>query len=353
MDTLKRSVVVGAVAAVALGAVVAAPSAMAGEVPPAVTGWQNGTVTCANGVVSVFPVVITNATTVSRTGSYTVPDAIGGAVQVTSSPSQIDCGNSTGGSNLFGGSVDFTVAPGSTTVLWMGLGSSRNQETGSHTIALGGLPSGTRGQSWYDLAVSLNGAGTFSGGSSFSSMQVQYEDTGGVDSATSGQDLFNLVACDSTAAGVYPTTNILTPYSASWTTGSTYGANQAVCAGWFPEGPFQSFSASPQSTFVLQAAQSYGSGQYLAMAGSGTQAITSVLVRWTGPPANLGPGGPTLTSEVTLSSTPGAAGGWWVQDPITNQWSLVGLTPPAAIAGGQYTSVTPFINGIPIGSTSD
>jgi hypothetical protein len=239
-------------------------------------------------------------------------------------------------------------------VMWVGIGSSANQNSGSHSIALGGLPSGTRGQSWYDLAVTLNGEDGINGGTSFNSMQVQYDGTGGTSTASNNQNLFNIVACNSTAAGIVPTGNVLTPYSPTWIAGPTYSANQALCAGWMPEGVNMGFGqAASGAPFNTLAVQTYNNAEYLAFAGSGTGPINNVRLQWSGPGAFTGgPGGPTLNASVTLSSTPGATGGWWVQESATNQWALAGLTPPASIMNGPYTTVNVFINGVFAGSAA-
>ncbi len=353
MSRLPIRTTVAAAACAAL-AVVLAPVASAGQAPAPVSGWTPGTVTCSNGIVSVFPVIIANATSVTQTASVTVPTSLSAGVQVVSSPSQVACNQGSGAFASLGNgySGNFTVQPGQYEVMWLGIGTSTSLNAGSANIALGGLPTGTKGQSWYDFAVSLNGASAaWSVGSSFSSMQVQYQNTGGLDPATNGQNLFNIVQCTSGASSVAPTNTLLTPYSSSWTTGPTYGINQPVCAGWYPQGQFQPITQLPGSPFTLQAIQTYNGGADLAMAGSGTATITSALIRWVGPSSKTGPGGPTLTDTVVLSNVPGSTGGWWVQDPLTQQWAVVGATPPSSIATGQYTSATVAFNGMPVGSS--
>ena len=330
----------------------AAPPAIAGEAPAPVTGWTSGTVTCPGGVKSVFPVIIANATSVAQTGSITFPAALS-AVQWATSQSAIDCNLNPGGSVILPqfDSVNITVQPGQTAVYWMAIGSTANQGSGSSNIALGGLPSGTSGQSWYDFAVSLNGANTFTNGSTFSSMQLQYDGTGGLDNATNGQNLFNIVQCTSGTNSVAPSNDLLTPYNAGWIAGPTYGINQPICAGWYPQGQFQQFSSVGGTGFTLQAVQSYNGGVDLAFAGTSTATITGGYIVWSGPFASIGPGGPTLTATVPLSSAPGASSGWWVQDPATLQWAVVGATPPANMLAGQYASASLFLNGLPVGTS--
>jgi hypothetical protein len=316
---------------------IAAPAANAAT-PAPVSGWSNGTNYCGNGV-SAFPFIVTNTTSGARIGSITVGTGINGAVGVASSLANVNCN----GSNASLQYQNFTVNPGETEVLWISVGApvgGGNAGTGSHNIAIGGNESGS-GSPWYDFAVSLNNAGAFQGGNTFNSMQVQYDGTGGTDTATNEQSLFNIVPCNST--GTAPATGVLTPYSSGWTSGPTYQANQAVCAAWLPEGTFQSFTNTGGSGYVIQAAQVYNSAinNYdtpLAIAGSGSGAINSISVQWGGA------SGPT-----GLSTTPGS-NPWWGQDPVTGQWTIVNLAP-YSMGSGPYT-VTVIVNGSTVGTVN-
>lgn len=320
-------------------ALLAAPAANAATVPAPVQGWSNGTITCDNGV-SVFPFIVTNTQSVAQTGSITVGEGIdAGGVQVSTWRGGVNC-NGTGPSI---NNQNFTLNPGQTQVYWMSVGipsGGGKAGTGSHNIAIGGGASGSRA-SWYDFAVSLNGAGAFSGGTTFSSMQVQYDGTGGTDSATNHQNMFNIVACN--ASGTAPASGVLTPYSSGWTSGPTYTANQAVCAAWLPEGSFQSFSNMGNSGFAIQAAQVYSTAavndydQALAIAGSGNGPINSISVQWSGA------SGPT-----TLGTTPGS-NAWWGQDAETGQWVIANLAPYSV--SGPMT-VTVIINGNTVGAVN-
>lgn len=318
-----------------------APAAQAANPAPAVPGWTNGTVTCSNGAVSVFPMVITNTTSQTRTGSYTVGEGINLSVQFASAPQWINCN----GATTVVESQNFTVGPGQTIVQWVGVGTGSNsrQGTGSHNIAFGGLPSGTRGQSWYDLNLSSVGQSATNGGAGFSSLQVQYDGTGGTDTATNGQDLFNIVPCTSTSAGIFPASGILTPYSSGWTTGPTYSANQAICAAWLPTGTFQSFTTGFNADFQIQAAQVYNSAinnndQPLAIAGAGSVPITSLTLTWSGASGGTNPG-----------TTPGQ-NAWYAQDPVTSQWVVVNIVPTTAPTGPM--TVTVNINGVAVGTVN-
>lgn len=332
----KKLTALAGIGVVAASALVSAAPAQAST--SNVGGWTPGTVTCLNGAVSVFPVVVANGTAVSRTGSYTIPSFISAAVQVASSPGGINCSGTTyeGRSN----SANFTVAPGQTTVLWVGLGTTGQTATGSHNIALGGLPSGTRGQSWYDLGLTLNNAVTaINGGGSFNNLTATYQGTGGIDMATSGQDGFVLTNCVATNDGsILPGSSILTPYNnGAWTSGPSYGANTPLCAAWAPEGTYVTFTHGTSTDFAIQAAQSYGNGM-LAMAGSGSVPITSAtaVINY-----------PFLIEPTTINLPINApqSGPWLGQDPVTGQWFVANVQ-----AYGYPVTLT--INGQNVGTAN-
>ena len=166
----RRSATAGIVlTAIAAGALLSVAPAQAAT--SNVGWWQQGDLVCApwgNGV-NVVPVIITNASSVPRTGSFTVPTPIVDAVQVSSNINAINCNN---GSARYGYSTDFTVAPGQTTVMWVGLGTTGAQTGwGSHNIGFGGKPSGTPGASWYDMGLTLdNAVSAWNGGNTFNNI---------------------------------------------------------------------------------------------------------------------------------------------------------------------------------------
>ena len=299
-----------------------------------VGGWTAGTVTCANGAVSVFPVIVGNGSAGSRTGSYTIPSYISAAVQVAASPSGINCNGTTytGRTN----SANFTVPAGGTTVLWVGLGTTGQTTTGSHNIGFGGLPSGSRGQVWYDLGLTLNNAVTaINGGNTFNNLTATYQNTGGLDANTNGQNLFNLTNCVTTNDGsILPGSSLLTPFNGgAWTSGPVYGANQPLCAAWAPEGTSGSYTQGTSTNFAIQAAQSYSSGAMLAMAGSGSATITSASFAVNYGFSLVGP-----TSTNLPINTP-QSGPWLGQDPQTGQWFVANMEaygyPVSLIINGQ------------------
>ena len=325
------------IGAIAAGALLFAAPAQAAT--SNVGWWQEGDLVCApwgNGV-NVVPVVVTNASSVTRTGSFTVPTPIVDAVQVSPNINAINCNN---GSARYGYSTDFTVAPGQTTVMWVGLGTSGQQTNkNSHNIGFGGKPSGTPGASWYDMGLTLNDATTLlSGGNTFNNLTATYQNTGGIDLATNNQDGFVLTSCQTMPDGsIYPTNNILTPYNnGAWTSGPYYGYYQAICAAWMPEGTYVSYTQGPSTAFTVQAAQTYGQANTsVAMAGSGTAAITSASVSING--------GAAVT--VPVGGAP-QSGMWVGQDPATKQWSLAN----AVARSGQ--SVALSLNGTLVGSVN-
>lgn len=341
---MKCARMIAAIAVASVGLIAPVPAQAAPQAP--VTGWQNGAITCPNGAVSVFPVIVTNTTSAPRTGSYTVPFAISTAVQVASSPGGINCD---GSSNYKGFGANFTVAPGQTSVLWVGLGMSTSSNTGfgSHNIGFGGLPSGSSGQAWYDLGLTLNNATTLvSGGNTFNNLTVTYQNTGGLDANTNGQNLFNIVACDSTSPGVYPTAQLLTPYNnGQWTQGPTYYANQAMCAGWMPEGVQAPFTNTGNLSGVnITGAQAWvpstnSSTSYLGVAGTSTVPVTSVTVTWSG--------GGSGTQYLTQGASPLP---WFGQDPVTGDWVVSNLFPPTTSSGNAIATVS--VNGVVVGTAT-
>ena len=303
-----------------------------------VGGWTPGTVTCANGAVSVFPVVVANGTDTSQTGSYTIPSTIFHAVQVASSPSAINCnGNPDGAPNAI--STNFTVPAGGTTVMWVGLGSTQQTGTASHNIGFGGLPSGTRNAAWYDLGLTLNNAQTaINGGDTFNNPTATYRGTGGIAPSTSRQNGFVLSNCTTTADGsVLPGGSILTPYnSGAWTSGPVYQANQPLCAAWVDSGQFTSFTPGASPDFTLLAAQYYNGNGLVAFAGSGTAPITSAYTRQT-----------DLSTTPIAINTP-SSGPWLGQNAQTGEWFVanasVWTTP-----WGDPEPLSLYINGQYIG----
>ncbi len=322
---------------VSLGTLAAAPAQASTS---NVGWWSEGSYVCTDNypwVVNVVPVVITNASSVTRTGSFTVPEPISNAVQVNANINAINCNNGSGG----GYSSNFTVAPGDTTVMWVGLGTTGQQTGwGSHNIGFGGLPSGSPGASWYDMGLTLdNAVNLWSGGNTFNNLTATYQYTGGTDLQTNNQDGFVLTSCQVMPDGsIYPTNDILTPYNnGAWTQGPTYGYFEPICAAWMPEGNYVGWAQGPSTAFTVQAAQTYGQGgTSVAMAGSGTATITSATVSINGgAPITVPVGGAPLTSSV-----------WVGQDPATNQWFLANAVAPA----GQTVALT--LNGALVGTVN-
>ena len=332
---MKRTITIVIALGIAVtGLALATPAQAAGG---NVGGWTPGTITCANGNVSVFPVVIGNGADVVRYGSYTVPSAIRNAVQVGSSPSAINCNGGVGGGTY---TTNYQVNPGQTLILWVGLGSTSRTAIGSHNIGFGG--SATifnevngqaiqKGMSWYDLGLTLNDASGINGGEGFNNLTATYQGTGGLDPSTNNQDGFVLTNCVTTNNGsILPGPSVLTPYnSGQWTSGPVYTANQPLCAAWAPNGTFVPFTQGTSAQFTTQAAQQYSGTSYsvvtetgkpvtvapplFAVAGSGTAAITSAYYT-----TNTG-GQPNLPIN-----QPGS-GAWLGQDPQTLQWFVANL----------------------------
>ena len=294
-----------------------------------VGGWTAGTITCTNGQVSVFPVVVGNGADVVRYGSYTVPSAIVSAVQIASSPSDISCNGNPNIGIGAGYSKNFQVNPGDVTVMWVGLGQNGGRTAdGSHNIGFGGYYSGTGG-SWYDLGLTLNDTGFANGGTGFNNLTATYQRTGGLDLATSNQNGFVLTNCVTTNDGsIVPGPSVLTPYNnGQWTSGPVYTANQPLCAAWATNAKFVLYTQGTSSQFTTQAAQQYSGNSYqvstvkgeltvaptlYAIAGSGTATITSAYYTAVG-------------AQPSLPINQPGSGPWVGQDPQTLQWFVANL----------------------------
>lgn len=303
-----------------------------------VNGWTPGTVTCANGAVSVFPIVVANGSDANRTGSYTVPSFISSAVQVASSPSGINCqGTTYEGRNH---SANFAVPAGGVTVLWVGLGTTGQTSVDSHNIGFGGMPSGARGASYYDLGLTLNNATTaINGGNTFNNLTATYQGTGGTDPRTNNQDGFVITGCTKTDDGsILPGSGILTPYNAgAWTSGPVYTANQPLCAAWAPEGAYVGYTQGTSSQFTTLAAQTYGGGAMLAVAGSGSAPITSAYYV-----SNL-----FAPVSINLPINAPQAGAWLGQDPQTGEWFIANIQQ---WQGSSPVSTSLYLNGQLVGT---
>lgn len=339
---MKRLIPALAAAGIAAAGIASAAPAQAAS--SNVGGWTADTITCSNGQVSVFPVIVGNGADAYRYGSYTVPSAVTSAVQIASSLGDISCnGNSNIGIGA-GYSKGFQVGPGEVTVMWVGLGQNGGRTAdGSHNIGFGGYSSNSGG-SWYDLGLTLNGTGFANGGTGFNNLTATYQGTGGLDIATSRQNGFVLTNCVTTNDGsILPGPSVLTPYnSGQWTSGPVYAANQPLCAAWATNGTYVSYTQGTSSDFTTQAAQQYQGGAYttnnggpltspeytlLAMAGSGTAVATSAYSTLNGV---------TLTLPINTPSK----GPWVGQDPQTLQWFAANLP--------NYTSGL-YINGQLVG----
>jgi hypothetical protein len=138
---------------------------------------------------------------------------------------------------------NFTVGPAQTNVWWLAVGGMDYNLIGdTKNIAIGGLPSGTSGQSWYDFNVQLGLDGNFQ------SLQVEYNGTGGINT-DNNQNGFNIVACNTANGNLSPTLNVLSPYASSWpTTWQTYYFGQPICLGWLPTGTMMDVASSTSIT---------------------------------------------------------------------------------------------------------
>lgn len=257
-----------------------------------ISGWQPTPTVC--GKTNYVPVVVTNATNQTQTGSVTVP--YGTATQIGLYTTGEDVYQSTLGANLLGEcpnmtyqspadafSQNFTVAPGQTNVYWLLAGGLDENLIGdSHNIGFGGLPANTPGQSWYDLDLNLSAT------ESFEYLSPNYTWTGGTNT-DNNQNGFNLVKCDMNG-GVFTTDQVLTPYARGFTPNNVpwYFMNQPICAAWLPAGQM-----IPVSEANVQIDLSYAADQGVV------ESVNGLQLNATSPTYNIAG---TFTSQAAVAS---------------------------------------------------
>lgn len=329
-----------AAAALAASALTAAPVAYADGLG-GISGWQPTPDVC--GGQNQIPILISNASEVPQTGSITVNDNLAANVGVYATQAAMvaaapPCeGTENAGQ---GYSLNFTVQPGETAVYWAWLGGvDSNDYLGSQDIAIGGLPSGTPGASWYDFQLNLTAL------LGFGSMQVQYSGTGGTDMRTSGQNNFNVIPCWQQDGNVNPGVGTLTPYSAGNATGPTYGSGDPVCLAWLPEGYMTSFTNAGVPGMQITAAQynpwTYANAATFDFAGTFTGEVTIDslsynIVSASEPGLSFASGSLPLAQDGTAINT-AATFAFWDGDT----WGAVNIPTPA----GQSGSVQVWLNG--------
>ena len=331
------------------GIVVSGPSAQANANPAPVITNYSGQSSCPT--MSQFPVLITNVSgTAAQTGSLTVSGKIANDVQVFSSLEAMTangCNLTAPSSSAW--SRNFTVQQGATQVLWLSVGGAAfSTDFGAQNIAIGGLPSRTSGQAWFDFWANLNGMT-----GQFQSLQVNYNGTGGTDFATSHQNNFNVVQCNVNGSAVSPTTKILTPYAGGGATGPNYSQNEPVCLAWMPDGQFLDFTQGTSTQFTTSAVQL--NALQVDFAGTGNAQITSVVVN--GLTAN---GTVAQSFDMTQYNSPALApdafsgnqyeGEFWVQDTNGGGAWVVANLSSAWLALDDITTFQLVMNGQVVGS---
>lgn len=129
---------------------------------------------------------------------------------------------------------NITVQPGETVTKWLTTGGQGANKIGGGTVALGGLPKNTPGQSWYDLDFYLGTAG------GFKEYQVYYNNTGGI-GKTSKQNNFNIVpsfmlADKNKKVSGFNVPTILSPYeSGTQEVDQWYYKEDPIGFAWFPD----------------------------------------------------------------------------------------------------------------------
>ena len=225
--------------ALLLGALAGAASPASAEGLGGITGWQPPTAVC--GTANVVPVVITNYTNQSQTGSITIPPNLTEQVQVNPVDFSAQCpqrpADATGNyqQQTPAYQQNLTVNPGQSASFMLAMGGVDYNLAGvSNTFAIGGLPIGSTNPSWYNFTLGLNAD------ESFSYLELSWSNTGGIQ-ASNNQNGFNVVQClpQSFSNGSGPiditaTTNILTQYYDS--NNYVYKSNEPICLAWLPTG---------------------------------------------------------------------------------------------------------------------
>jgi len=311
-----------------------------------VSGWAPSPNVC--GTANLIPIVIGNATNQSQTGSVTVPDELSANAQIFPSYQAAQFAQGCGRAEIQsspGYTYNFTVLPNSSAVFWGVFGGvDVNAITSSHNIGFGGLASGTSGQSWYDLRLSLTAT------ESFSALVPSYSGTGGTDPATNNQNGFNLVQCNTANGNVELTDVILTPYSQTTTsTSNIYSWGQPICAGWLPEGQMVNITSTPGSTGVVANAGQIN-GNTISFAGTANGPIPSVNPgingAITGMSATYAGTGTQYDGTSTLvASLPNAA----LVQAANNAWSAINLPMPGT-SGTISLTITTLLLVYPAGT---
>ena len=200
---------------------------------------------CNEGSTVILPVAVANTYTSPMAFSVTVsPDLSSSADFYTVDeglPSDGGCALSGNYNYLNGGTTDVTVQAGSlgspsfTVVGWVvaGGGQFAPQAGSNHNISIG-----AGGSQWYDFWLHLDALS----GRSFSNLELNYSNTGGVDPSQNVQTgLFNGLDCEANAAGNITLTNpnqLTTPFTSDNANAWTYNANDPICFGFLQPNSF-------------------------------------------------------------------------------------------------------------------
>jgi hypothetical protein len=199
-----------------------------------ISGWQPPTQVC--GATSFFPVLFQNNTDTVQTASITIAPHTSGQVHFGSDSGSVasaaGCNRPVWGYNPGQFQQNITVQPGQTDVYYMAIGGKDYNLIGAaHSFAIGGLPSGTSGASWYDFGFSLNVD------ESFQNLWAYYSNTGGT-ASNNGQNGFAVAQCNTsnTPGGGQTVTvgsKVITPWSSNtYNTPGQTQFNQPLCFTW-------------------------------------------------------------------------------------------------------------------------
>ena len=204
---------------------------------------------CWSSQVGLTPLVISNYTSVPQTASIEISS--GTALNVVYNDSQKGATGTPKGKSSNCDSnrnendpltvpdlpeihKNITVNPGQTVTKWLTTGGQSGNKIGGGTIALGGLPKGTPGASWYDLDFYLGVAG------GFKEYKIYYNNTGGIGNENK-QNNFNIVpsfmlADKNKNLSGFNVPTVLSPYeSGTQEVDQWYYNTEPIGFAWFPD----------------------------------------------------------------------------------------------------------------------
>ena len=200
-----------------------------------ISGFAPATSVC--GYQYVMPLTVANGTNQVQVASITAGSSVANEVSIAAAS------NGNAGpvclapmwDEASGYSYNATVNPGQVLTFYVAMGGEDRNLIEGRVFSIGGLPSDTPGQAWYDFKVVLNAD------EGFESLNPYYDNTGGTDWSTSHQNGFNIVQCGSNNL---PTATVLSSFTTRTANLNPITSGQALCMAWLPNGQFTEFQTT-------------------------------------------------------------------------------------------------------------